>query len=72
MGFLCGYFAGSIYKVSAYFSADGSYPWYLLSAVVLQAAADWTAIVMFIEFFMMAGTLVGILTYKTWAKVRHS
>lgn len=37
-----------------------------------QEAADWTAIVMFIEFFMMAGTLVGILTYKIWTKVRHS
>ena len=53
----------------------------LFALIVLQVivwllgereAADWTAIVMFIEFFMMAGTLIGILIYKIWTKVRHS
>ena len=37
-----------------------------------REAADWTAIVLFIEFFIMAGTLIGILIYKIWTKVRHS
>ena len=37
-----------------------------------REAADWTAMIMFAEFFVATGTLIGILIYKIWTKVRHS
>ena len=37
-----------------------------------REAADWTAIIMFTEFFIMTGTLIGILLYKFWTNVHHS
>ena len=37
-----------------------------------REAADWMAIIMFCEFFILTGTLIGILLYKFWTKVRHS
>lgn len=37
-----------------------------------REAADWAAIIMFAEFFIMTGTLTGILLHKLWTNVHHS